>query len=250
MMFRVETFRAGLTFDTQFHLQRPTDLGPPSSPRPGGLLSPSPDRWPSRHGHGHLTFALDPSRPLPQLDWRTHPGRPRHRRAAGPGSVAMIPWSSPPGWPPASRTPRRGRPRWTASSPQNCGTKQNATSLRPSRPWTPKTHPTSPCPSPAAPPLQGPGIGLPPVPGRTRCRPSRIHTWTSRVNHRALEHLTPSLPKVVSDRQGRYRARCMPLMVTTCRTLTWHAFGDPATIQEILSDVRAIGSAPRARAAS
>lgn len=68
-----------------------------------------------------------------------------------------------------------------------------------------------------------------------------IHTWTGRVDHRTLEHLTPHLPKVVSDRQGRYRARCMPLMVTTCRTLTWQAIGDPTAILEILDGVRAIG---------
>ena len=68
-----------------------------------------------------------------------------------------------------------------------------------------------------------------------------IHTWTGRVDHRALEHLATTLPKIISDRQGRYRARCMPLMVTTCRTLTWHAIGDPEAVSEILSGVRAIG---------
>lgn len=68
-----------------------------------------------------------------------------------------------------------------------------------------------------------------------------IHTWTGRADHRALEHLAPTLPKVVSDRQGRYRARCMPLPVTPCRHLLWHAIGDPAAIQTLLSPIRAIG---------
>lgn len=68
-----------------------------------------------------------------------------------------------------------------------------------------------------------------------------VHTWTGRADHRALEHLTPALPKVLSDRQGRYRARCMPLLITNCATLTWSAIGDPDAITEILAGVIYIG---------
>ena len=68
-----------------------------------------------------------------------------------------------------------------------------------------------------------------------------IHYWTGRVDHRHLEHLAATLPKVISDRQGRYRARRMPLLTTPCLTLTWHAVGDPDQIRPILADVRAIG---------
>ena len=68
-----------------------------------------------------------------------------------------------------------------------------------------------------------------------------VNTWTGRVDHRALEQLSPDLPKVISDRQGRYRARCMPLLVTPCRTLTWHAIGHRNAVAAILAGVHAIG---------
>lgn len=68
-----------------------------------------------------------------------------------------------------------------------------------------------------------------------------VHYWTGRVDHRHLEHLTSSLPKVISDRQGRYRARRMPLVVIPCLTLTWHAIGDPPSIQQLLNQVRSLG---------
>jgi hypothetical protein len=54
-----------------------------------------------------------------------------------------------------------------------------------------------------------------------------VHTWTGRVDARALEQVSTGLPKTVSDRQGRFRARRMPLLVTPCASVTWHAVGDP-----------------------
>lgn len=68
-----------------------------------------------------------------------------------------------------------------------------------------------------------------------------IHTWTSTVDHRALEHLANQLPKVISTRQGRYRPRCMPLPVTLCKTITWTAVGSPQAISALLAGVTAIG---------
>lgn len=68
-----------------------------------------------------------------------------------------------------------------------------------------------------------------------------VHRWTGRVDHRHLEHLTTSLPKIVSDRQGRYRARRMPLLTTPCLTLTWYAVGDPDPIEDLLAGVHSIG---------
>ena len=68
-----------------------------------------------------------------------------------------------------------------------------------------------------------------------------VHTWTGRVDRRALEQVATSLPKTVSDRQGRYRARRMPLLVTPCPSVTWHAIGDPDRIGEILEPVTSIG---------
>lgn len=70
-----------------------------------------------------------------------------------------------------------------------------------------------------------------------------VRTRTSRVDHRALETLTPRLPKVVSSRQGRYRARRMPITVTPCQSVTWHAIGDLAAVAELLAGVRTIGKA-------
>ena len=72
MMFRVETFRAGLTFDAQLHLQRPTDIE-------AAFFAAVLDTYSRRAliggraaiGHGHLTITLEPTRPVPQVDWRT-----------------------------------------------------------------------------------------------------------------------------------------------------------------------------------
>lgn len=68
-----------------------------------------------------------------------------------------------------------------------------------------------------------------------------VHTWMGRVDKRALEQMATDLPKTVSDRQGRYRARRMPLLVTPCRAIIWHAIGDPGAIQALLEAVTSIG---------
>ena len=77
--------------------------------------------------------------------------------------------------------------------------------------------------------------------GRPADLPPDVHMWNGRVDHRAVEHLTPELPSVVSDRQGRYRARRMPLLVTICSAVTWSCIGDPEAIAELLTDLPAIG---------
>ena len=68
-----------------------------------------------------------------------------------------------------------------------------------------------------------------------------VRSWTGRVDTRALEQVATALPKTVSDRQGRYRARRMPLLVTPCRSLLWNAVGDADRIREILQNVVSIG---------
>lgn len=68
-----------------------------------------------------------------------------------------------------------------------------------------------------------------------------VHTWTGRIDARALEQVAPDLPKTISDRQGRYRARRMPLLVTPCASVTWHAVGEPSLIRELLEPVVSIG---------
>lgn len=68
-----------------------------------------------------------------------------------------------------------------------------------------------------------------------------IHYWSGRVDARALEHLTTALPASLSERQGRYRARYMPLLVTPCTSLVWSAIGDPTAIADLLRPVTVIG---------
>jgi CRISPR type IV-associated protein Csf3 len=73
--------------------------------------------------------------------------------------------------------------------------------------------------------------------------PSRldVRTWTGRVDARALEQMTTALPLTVSNRQGRYRARRMPLLVTPCSSVTWHAVGDVDQVRDLLADLVSIG---------
>lgn len=68
-----------------------------------------------------------------------------------------------------------------------------------------------------------------------------VHTWTARVDTRHLEQATSYLPKTVSERQGRYKAHRMPLLVTPATTLTWQAVGDIDTITHLLDGITAIG---------
>lgn len=68
-----------------------------------------------------------------------------------------------------------------------------------------------------------------------------VHTWTGRVDARALEQVATALPKTVSARQGRYRARRMPLLVTACRSITWHAVGDVDAVRELVEQITSIG---------
>ena len=50
---------------------------------------------------------------------------------------------------------------------------------------------------------------------------TRVHTWTGRVDARELEQVADRLPKVISARQGRYRSRRMPLLVSPCASVIW-----------------------------
>lgn len=68
-----------------------------------------------------------------------------------------------------------------------------------------------------------------------------VRYWTGRLDHRAVEHTTARLPRQVSDSKGPYRARRMPLLVTPCRSVTWHAIGHPDSVRSLLDPVIAIG---------
>lgn len=70
---------------------------------------------------------------------------------------------------------------------------------------------------------------------------TEVHWRTRQTDHRHLEDLTPELPANVSARQGRYRGRRMPLIVTVCPSVSWSAVGDPDQIQALLSPIAAIG---------
>ena len=67
-----------------------------------------------------------------------------------------------------------------------------------------------------------------------------MRTWTGRVDARDLEQVATGLPKTVSSRQGRYRARRMPL-VTPFASVTWHAVGDVDRVRELLEPIVSIG---------
>lgn len=68
-----------------------------------------------------------------------------------------------------------------------------------------------------------------------------VRYWTGRPDHAALGDLVADLPGVVSERQGPYRSRSMPLLVTSTDTVTWQCVGDSARIMAILHGVAAIG---------
>lgn len=68
-----------------------------------------------------------------------------------------------------------------------------------------------------------------------------VQYWSSRPDQHALDQMSVQLPVLVSERQGRYRSRVMPLPLTVCRNLVWRAVGDPAAVTELLTPIVSIG---------
>lgn len=68
-----------------------------------------------------------------------------------------------------------------------------------------------------------------------------VRYWTGRIDERAAGQAARNLPAVLSARQGRYRARRMPLLVTVCAAVSWQAVGDPDAIAEAVGCLAAIG---------
>jgi CRISPR type IV-associated protein Csf3 len=68
-----------------------------------------------------------------------------------------------------------------------------------------------------------------------------VRYWTARIDERAAGQAAHALPAVLSARQGRYRARRMPLLVTVCGAVSWQAVGDPDAIADTVSGLAAIG---------
>lgn len=71
--------------------------------------------------------------------------------------------------------------------------------------------------------------------------PPEIHYWTGRLDSRASEHVAERLPASISERQGRYRSRHMPVLVTACTALTWTAVGHLDQVRDLLITIAAIG---------
>ncbi|QSE87822.1 hypothetical protein JWS13_03940 (plasmid) [Rhodococcus pseudokoreensis] len=68
-----------------------------------------------------------------------------------------------------------------------------------------------------------------------------VQYWSARPDQQALEQMSVELPALVSERQGRYRSRVMPLPLTACRHLVWRAVGDAVAITELLAPLVSIG---------
>ena len=68
-----------------------------------------------------------------------------------------------------------------------------------------------------------------------------VRWWSGRPDHTHLEALTADLPHNLREREGRYRARWMPLLVTVCSAVTWQAVGDLEQVRSLLAPVVAIG---------
>lgn len=68
-----------------------------------------------------------------------------------------------------------------------------------------------------------------------------VRSWTGRVDAAAMEQVAGELPLTVSARQGRYRARRMPLLVGACSSVTWLAVGDVDQVRELVESIGSIG---------
>lgn len=69
-----------------------------------------------------------------------------------------------------------------------------------------------------------------------------IRWRTSRTDRTRLQHLAPVIgSQVVTDNNGRYQRRVIPVMAQPATTLTWRAVGDPDGIRDLLADVGSIG---------
>lgn len=68
-----------------------------------------------------------------------------------------------------------------------------------------------------------------------------VRWWSARVDHQHLEHLADTLPTNIREREGRYRARWMPLLVTVCAAVSWRCVGDLTAITDLVTPIVAIG---------
>jgi CRISPR type IV-associated protein Csf3 len=64
---------------------------------------------------------------------------------------------------------------------------------------------------------------------------------SARADARDLEALAVDMPTHLRERNGRFRARWMPTLVTVCTAVQWRCVGDEAAVRSLLSGVAAIG---------
>ncbi|MDD4865627.1 MAG: hypothetical protein PHQ28_00360 [Mycobacterium sp.] len=65
---------------------------------------------------------------------------------------------------------------------------------------------------------------------------------TSRTDRQRLQHLTAAISaRTVSNRNGRYQDRTIPVAAHPAATVTWRAVGDADAIRELLEDLPSIG---------
>lgn len=70
---------------------------------------------------------------------------------------------------------------------------------------------------------------------------SEVRYHSHSLDQTAVARLAASMPASLPTRQGRYRNRWMPTIVTLCSTVTWSAIGDADRIRDLLRPVTAIG---------
>lgn len=69
-----------------------------------------------------------------------------------------------------------------------------------------------------------------------------IRWRTSRTDRTRLQQLAPQIgSQVVSDSQGRYQRRVIPVLAHPVTSLTWRAVGEPTQIQALLEELHSIG---------
>lgn len=71
--------------------------------------------------------------------------------------------------------------------------------------------------------------------------PTEIHYWSSTTDQRRLEQLANALPRSLPTNRGVYRDRLMPIVVTRCRRLVWHAVADLDRLRQTLEPIAAVG---------
>lgn len=71
--------------------------------------------------------------------------------------------------------------------------------------------------------------------------PADPHRLMVRLDERRAEQVALRLPRNVGGPRGRYRTKVTPVLATVCPAITWHAYGDPDLIAELLTGLPSVG---------